>query len=118
MADSSEDQPPISERKPRQKAVRGRPTLPKLTQDKIKLPQISHEVLWSAMRPGVRFGHAEVTIPLRIESRRQIVQLQQAISEWFSSGLATASPAGYRLGGEGQTLLSAVADAAIAIALR
>src|SRR6516162_949909 len=35
----SQDQLPISERKPRQKAVRGRPALLKLTRDKIRLAQ-------------------------------------------------------------------------------
>jgi hypothetical protein len=100
------------------KAVRGRPALLKLTRNKIRLVQISHEVLWSAMRPGVPFEGAAITIPLRIESRCQLVQLQQASPQYLSSDLAKSNRGGYRPAAEAQILLSAVAHAAIAIALR
>ena len=69
------------------------------------------------MRPRVRFGHAAVTIPLRIESRRPLGQLQQASPQYLSSDLAKSDRGGYRPRAEAQTLLSAVADAAIGIAL-
>src|SRR5262245_2521186 len=96
MAGSSEDQPPIRERKPPQKAVRRRPALPKLTRNEIIPSKNSHEVLTGCARVlASLFERLQVTTPQRSESPRQTVQLQLASPESFSSDPAKPGSVGY-----------------------